>query len=78
MKPINLIPYPIIKAATRGDKYALVEILKTYRQYIRTLSTREFKDDFGNIFYYVDNDIISRLETKLICSIIKDFKILSA
>lgn len=72
------ISFQTICCALNGDEMAMCDVISHYKPYIKTLATRELKDDFGNVFYYVDDTVIARLEAKLICSIIKNFKILSA
>ena len=77
-KRLKEIPLSTIIAAMHGDENALNEILNHYKGYIRCLSTRVLKDDDGNEYIYVDEDKRTRLEVKLICSIMKDYKILPA
>lgn len=72
------LPLSVILKAVEGDEEALTAVLKHYAKYIRSLSTRVLKDEYGNEYFYVDEDMRLRLETKLICSIVKDFKILPA
>lgn len=62
----NLLPFPTIEAATRGDTEALCAILKHYDGYINTLCTRLFKDEAGNTYYYVDEEMKNRLQVRLI------------
>lgn len=72
------LPFDVIIKAKAGDEAALTAVLHHYGQYIRSLATRVLKDDYGNEYLYVDEDMRMRLETKLICSIVRDFKILPA
>lgn len=72
------LPFDVIIRAKAGDEAALTAVLHHYSQYIRSLATRVLKDDYGNEYLYVDEDMRMRLETKLICSIVRDFKILPA
>lgn len=74
---IKIIPLATIQAAICGEETAIVEIITLYKPYIKALATRELKDEFGNVFYYVDDSIVIRLETSLICAILKKFKILA-
>lgn len=62
----NLIPYSVITAAKLGDTNAMKEILKHYENYISHLSTKRFKDDYGNIHYKVDSEIKGALISKLL------------
>ena len=60
---VKPIPVPVILAAVSGE-------------YIRALATRPVKDEYGNEYLYVDEDMRLRLETKLIHSIVTSFKVL--
>ena len=75
MKPI---PVPVILAAANGDEDALAAVVAHYQNYIRALATRPLKDEYGNAYLYVDEDMRLRLEAKLIHSIVNSFKVLSA
>ena len=59
-----------------GDGQALGAVLTHYRRYIRSLATRTLTDEYGNEYYYVDEEIEKRLEARLIYCIVTDFKIL--
>ena len=76
-KTLSDIPFSIIKKAINEDIEAIDYILAHYRNYIIRLSTRVARDENNNEYMYVDDDMRSRLENKLIYSIIKKFKILS-
>ena len=76
-KTLSDIPFSIIEKAINEDIEALDYILAHYRNYIIRLSTRVARDENNNEYMYVDDDMRSRLENKLIYSIIKKFKILS-
>ena len=65
------------RKAINEDIEAIDYILAHYRNYIIRLSTRVARDENNNEYMYVDDDMRSRLENKLIYSIIKKFKILS-
>lgn len=71
------IPVTVITAAMNAEPSAIAYILQHYRNYIRKLATRILKDEYGNEYLYVDTDMENRLQSKLIFSIISDFKILS-
>ena len=70
---VKPIPVPVILAAVNGDEDALVA---HYQSYIRALATRPLKDDYGNTYLCVDEDMRLRLEAKLIHSIVTGFKVL--
>ena len=54
---------------------ALAAVVAHYQNYIRALATRPLKDEYGNTYLYVDEDMRLRLETKLIHSIVTGFKV---
>lgn len=72
---IPIIPLSVIEDAKKGNSEALGYVLAHFKNYIHTLATREFEDKQGNIIYVVDEDIVSRLEAKLVLSIVNDFVI---
>ena len=76
-KTLSDIPFSMIEKAINEDIEAIDYILAHYRNYIIRLSTRVARDENNNEYMYVDDDMRSRLENKLIYSIIKKFKILS-
>lgn len=76
-KTLSDIPFSIIEKAINEDIEAIDYILAHYRNYIIRLSTMVARDENNNEYMYVDDDMRSRLENKLIYSIIKKFKILS-
>lgn len=76
-KTLSDIPFSIIEKAINENIEAIDYILAHYRNYIIRLSTRVARDENNNEYMYVDDDMRSRLESKLIYSIIKKFKILS-
>ena len=76
-KTLTDIPFEIIVRAMNEDKEAIDYILSHYQNYIIRLSTRCVRDERNNEYMYVDNDMRLRLESKLIYSIINNFKILS-
>ena len=76
-KTLSDIPFSIIEKAINEDIEAIDYILAHYRNYIIRLSTRVARDENNNEYMYVHDDMRSRLESKLIYSIIKKFKILS-
>ncbi|MDL2288988.1 helix-turn-helix domain-containing protein [Oscillospiraceae bacterium OttesenSCG-928-F05] len=72
------LPMPVIQAAIEGDGEALAAVVKHYQGYIRYLAIRPLKDEYGNEYLCVDEDMRLRLEAKLIHSIVTGFKILPA
>ena len=73
---VALVPVPTIMAAISGNEQALAEVVAYYQGYIRALSTRPTKDQYGNEYYLVDEDMRLRLEVKLIRSVMTGFQIL--
>lgn len=73
---IALVPVPTIMAAISGNEHALAEVVAHYQGYILALSTRPTKDQYGNEYYLVDEDMRLRLEVKLIRSVMTGFHIL--
>ena len=63
---VKPIPVPVILAAVNGDENALAAVVAHYQKYIRALATRPVRDEYGNEYLYVDEDMRLRLETKLI------------
>ena len=62
----NLLPFCVIVAASSGEVEAMNIVLKHYEGYILTLSTREYRDKYGQRHVYVDETLRQRLERKLI------------
>ena len=60
------MPFPVISAAANGDTNAMCAILKHYEGYIAKLCTRTLKDDAGNTYSYVDEEMRNRLQGRLI------------
>ena len=73
---VKSIPVPVILAAVNGDEDALAAVVAHYQKYIRALATRPLKDEYGNTYLYVDEDMWLRLETRLIHSVVTGFKVL--
>ena len=61
-KSENLLPFPVISAAANGDTTAMCAILKHYEGYI----ANTLKDDAGNTYSYVDEEMRNRLQVRLI------------
>lgn len=66
----------VILAAVNGDEDVLAAVVAHYQSYIRALATSPLKDDYGNTYLCVDEDMRLRLEAKLIHSIVTGFKVL--
>jgi hypothetical protein len=64
-----LVPFSIIELAARGDAEAINTVLKHFRGYITTLSTKKLCDEYGNPYICIDEGLRRRLETKLITAI---------
>lgn len=73
-KERELLPVSVIKAASKLDAGAICQVVKYYDGYMRKLATLCMYDEDGNVQFYVDEDIYSRLKMKLIETTIK-FKI---
>ena len=65
-KTENLLPFPVISAAANGNAEAMCTILKHYEGYIAKLCTRTLKDEAGNFYSYVDEEMRNRLQVRLI------------
>lgn len=61
----GLLPYPVILAATKGDPDAMRIVVQHYASYIAYLSTRKVRDEYGNTYYGIDDDMRERLQAKL-------------
>ena len=66
----ELIPYPVIAAAVRGDPDAVNQVIDHYSGYIAAMSVRKSYDQNGNPCLAVDEEIRRRIETKLIVAIL--------
>ena len=62
-KPLNL---EIIKAAARGEEWAMKTILKYYDAYINRLARRELFDCYGNPIVCMDYVFKEELQSKLL------------
>ena len=70
----GLLPYPVIIAATKGDPEAMNIVVKHYDSYIASLSMRKLRDERGNTYYGIDEDIRDRLRSHLIRAVLS-FKV---
>ncbi|TGY91568.1 helix-turn-helix domain-containing protein [Petralouisia muris] len=66
----GLLPYPVIIAATKGDPEAMAIVVKRYESYIASLSMRKFRDERGNTYWGIDEDIRDRLRSRLIRAVL--------
>ena len=69
----GLLPYPVIIAATKGDPEAM-KIVVHQRKLLATLSMRKLRDERGNFYYGIDEDIRDRLRSKLMRAVLS-FKV---
>ena len=67
----NGLTYELICAAVNGEKTALEEILRFYDDYINALATVKGEDAQGKTYRYIDEDLKSRIQLKLIKAIPK-------
>ena len=70
----GLLPYPVIIAATNGDPEAMKIVVQQYESYIASLSMRKLRDERGNAYYGIDEDIRDRLRSKLMRAVLS-FKV---
>ena len=66
----DLLPFPVIAAATNGNVDAINDVVKYYAAYIAALSTRQLYDENGTPVLCVDEEMRRRLETRLITRIL--------
>ncbi len=69
----GLLPYPVIVAATKGDPDAMKIVLQNYDAQIAALSVRKYRDERGNTYFGIDEDIRDRLRSRLIRAVL-DFQ----
>ena len=62
----GLLPFPIIMAASNGDSEAMELVLRHYDSYITSLSMRKLRDERGNTYWGIDEDVRDRLRSRLI------------
>ena len=62
----KLIKYEIVKMASEGDISAINMVFQYYSGYIRKLSVRQYTDEFGLLKSFVDYELKSRMESKLL------------
>lgn len=66
----GLLPYPVIIAATKGDPQAMNIVVQQYESYIASLSMRKLRDERGNTYYGIDEDIRDRLRSRLMRAVL--------
>ena len=67
----KLIPYDTICLAANGDAEAMQLVLEHYDGYIRFLATERMADGSGGVYTYFDEALYSRLQMKLIVTVMK-------
>lgn len=70
----GLLPYPVIIAATKGDPEAMTAVIQHYESNIAYLSMRKLRDERGNTYYGIDEDIRDRLRSRLMKAVLS-FKV---
>lgn len=70
----GLLPYPVILAAIKGDPEAMNIVIQHYDSEIAYLSMRTLRDEHGNTYYGIDEDIRDRLRSHLIRAVLS-FKV---
>ena len=66
----GLLPYPVIIAATKGEPQAMNIVVQHYTGYISLLSMRKLRDERGNTYYGIDEDMRDRLRSKLMQAVL--------
>ena len=66
----GLLPYPVIIAATKGDPEAMNIVMQHYDSYIASLSMRKLRDERGNTYWGIDEDIRDRLRSRLMRAVL--------
>ena len=66
----GLLPYPVIIAATKGDPEAMKIVVQHYESQIAYLSMRTLRDERGNTYYGIDEDIRDRLRSRLMRAVL--------
>ena len=70
----GLLPYPVIIAAIKGDPEDMNIVIQHYDSEIAYLSMRTLRDERGNTYYGIDEDIRDRLRSHLIRAVLS-FKV---
>jgi hypothetical protein len=64
------LPLPVIMAAISGDEGAIRTVIKHYEGYILAFSVKRLRDEDGNAYLFVDEDLRRDLETRLIAKVL--------
>lgn len=70
----GLLPYPVIIAAQKGDPEAMSIVVHNYDSYIASLSMRKLRDEYGNFYYGIDEDIRDCLRSQIMRAVLS-FKV---
>ena len=66
--------YYLLSQAMDGDEKAIEKILAFYDPYISKCCLRPFYDEYGNVYYGIDEDMRDRLQAKRMRAVL-DYKI---
>lgn len=66
----GLLPYPVILAATKGDPDAMRIVIQHYGGYMSYLSTRKLRDESGNVYFGIHEDIRETLQARLMRAVL--------
>ena len=66
----GLLPYPVIIAATKGEPQAMNIVCQHYAGYISLLSMWKLRDERGNTYYGIDEDMRDRHHSKLMQAVL--------
>ena len=66
----GLLPYPVIITATKGEPQAMNIVCQHYAGYISLLSMWKLRDERGNTYYGIDEDMRDRLHSKLMQAVL--------
>ena len=67
----SLLPPAVILAAVSGEEPAIGQVLAYYERYITRLASKELYDRYGNLYFFVDDELKTELQNKLIAGILK-------
>lgn len=65
-----LMLFSVIIAATKGEPQAMNIVVQHYAGYIAHLSMRKLRDERGNTYYGIDEDMRDRLRSKLVQAVL--------
>lgn len=66
----GLLPYPVILAASKGDPDAMKIVLQHSRSYIAHLSMQKIRNESGDAYWGIDEDLRERLQAKLMRAVL--------